>query len=57
MSEEMMPKIEVKVKKPYKQDKTEAQVKNDIVAFQRRVQAHVREKYMQDAKPLYVDKG
>ncbi len=44
-------------KKPYTQDKTPEQVKRDCQAFQARVQQHVRAKYMQDAKPIYVDKG
>lgn len=56
MSEEM-PKIEVKVKKPYKQDVSPEQVKKNIVAMQLRINAHVRDKYMQDAKPVFVDKG
>jgi hypothetical protein len=52
-----MPKIEVKVKKPYKQDVSPEQVKKNIVAMQLKISAHVRDKYMQDAKPVFVDKG
>jgi hypothetical protein len=54
---EVAPHIEVKVRKPYKQDKSPEQVKREIVAFQHRINAHVRDKYMQDAKPVFVDKG
>lgn len=57
MSDQEMPKIEVKVKKPYKQDVSPEQVKKNIVAMQLRINAHVRDKYMQDAKPVFVDKG
>lgn len=44
-------------KKPYTQEKTPEQVKREIVARAKQINLHVRDKHMQDSKPIFVDKG
>ena len=57
MDDKNKPQTQKADKKPYSQEKSPEQVKREIVARAKQINLHVRDKHMQDSKPIFVDKG